>query len=225
MIEKTPDTAMWPVYSPSNGLVAVGFEHRQIKLWDTSSYKLSITLNQGNLSDYKFSPDGTIFVSSGSRTIDFWDIATQKISRQITAGGSISNISFSPNGNLIAAATNNGVFVYNTATGLSANRFTEIKNAEKVIFNPQGNMIGALGYDPNNKISIFVWNIDGNTLVYKIPSDINQYQGTFLFSPDGSVIVTNALGEYLQFWNATSGNLIKTIDWFRHQTPSIKNLL
>lgn len=214
-IEMQPYTSLHPLFCPVDNCIAVGNENQKIKFWDTSSHKLLFTLTQPGLSDYEFSPNGAFFASSGNNALTFWDLKTQQPSRKLYAGGQISDISFSPDSNLMAWAADDGVLVLNTDGGQLANEFKDIKDVKKVVFSPRGDIIGALGYDSDKQLSIFVWNINNNNLLYKIPSENFNDEGKFLFSPDGSLLVTHALSEHVQFWDAYSGELIKTLDGFK----------
>lgn len=221
VIEVQPYTSLHPLFCPEDNCLAVGNENQQIKFWDKSSYKLLFTLVQPSLSDYEFSPNGAFFASSGDNQIIFWNLKAQEPILTIYTGKPISNIggpiydiSFSPSSKLIAWAGREGVVILETDGGQLANEFKDIKEAKKVVFSPRENIIGALGYDSDNKLSIFVWDITNNNLLYKIPSENSNDESKFLFSPDGSLLVTHALSEHVQFWDANSGELFKTLDWF-----------
>ena len=214
-----------------------------VRFWDPNSKKILFDIEHPSLSDFEFSPDGKIFASSGGKTIYFWDLDTQKTLRQFDSAKDIYDIAFSPNGALIAAAADNGVYVWDTNSGKLINEFNEISHTMQVAFSPQGNILASIGYDKEFHKVLFVWDLSSNKLLYKITGDIDinaNYWGKvaadhagLLFSPGGSLIVTSGLkreglpdhhllfigdtleqlSEYVQFWDASSGQLIKTLDY------------
>jgi len=226
-----------PLFSPSGDLLAIGIplEYARnngtyIRFWDANSKKILFDIQLSYLSDYEFSPDGKIFASAGKKTIYFWDLYTQTSSKQFDSPKDVYDIAFSPDGALIAAASANGVYVWNTNSGELISEFNDLKELQspdsstrQVAFSPQGNMLAAIGYDKDSHKILFVWDLSNNNLLYKIvgDEDNNAFRGSgragLLFSPGGSFIVTSGLkrlnGEYIQFWDASSGQLVKTLDY------------
>ena len=234
-----------PLLSPSGDLLAIGIPYNQpfpsfamngatyIRFWDVNSKKNLFDIKQLFLSDYEFSPDGNIFASAGEKTIYFWDLYTQKPSKQLDCPTNIYDIAFSPDGALIAAAAFNGVYIWDTNSGKLISEFNEheIRAATQVAFSPQGNILAAIGYDKDLHKLLFAMDLSNNKLLYKITgdkdnnafitnSDIRNFadKAGLLFSPGGSFIVTSGLKrqrsyEYVQFWDTSSGQLIKTLEY------------
>lgn len=199
--------------------------------------------HSSSLTDYKFSPDGKIFASAGGKTIYFWDINTQKTLKRFDCPTNIYGIAFSPDGTWIAAAADNGVYVWDTDSGNLISEFKEINRTMQVAFSPQGNILASTGYDKELHKVLFVWDISNNKILYKITGDkdnnVNHWRKVaadhagLLFSLGGSLIVTSGLkreglpdnhllfigdpleqlSEYIQFWDASSGQLIKTLEY------------
>jgi len=208
-----------------------------IRFWDANSKKILFDVKHSYLSDYEFSPNGKIFASAGEKVIYFWDLDTQKTLKQLDCPVKISDISFSPDSALIAAAAANGVYVWDTTSGKLISEFHELKDifpkatgissTRQVVFSPQGNILAAIGYDKDLHEILFAWDLSNNQLLYKIVGDKNPMgdwwnlpgRAGLLFSPDGSFIVTSGLkrqdsySEYIQFWDTSSGQLIRTLDY------------
>jgi len=214
-----------------------------IRFWDPKSKKILFDIEHPSLSDIGFSPNGKIFASSGGKTIYFWDLDAQKTFMQLDASKDIYDIAFSPDSALIAAAADNGVYVWDTNSGKLIGEFNEISHTMQVAFSPQGSILASIGYDKEFRKVLFVWDFSNNELLYKITGDIDinaDYWGKdaadhagLLFSPDGSLIVTSGLkreglpdhhllfpgdpleqlSEYIQFWDTSSGQLIKTLEY------------
>jgi WD40 repeat protein len=192
------------------------------------------------LRDYEFSPDGKIFASAAEKTISFWDLHTQKPLKQFKCYKEAYDIAFSPDGALIAAAEANGIQVWDTNSGELAHEFNKVKFKEffqdikgtsdfrQVVFSSQGNLLASIGYDDDGHKILFVWDLTNDKPLYKIIGDkddnVNRWNGYLaashtglLFSPGGSLIVTSGLkssnGDFVQFWDASSGQLIKTLDY------------
>ena len=231
-----------PLFSPSGDLLAIGIpleyernDPTYIRFWNAISKKILFDIKLSYLSDYEFSPDGKIFASAGKKTIYFWDLYTQTPSKQFDSPKNVYDIAFSSDGTMIAAAAANGVYVWNTNSGELISEFNDLKELQppnnhtsatrQVAFSPQGNMLASIGYDKEFHKILFVWDLSNNNLLYKIVGDkdnnaLNRNlsgRAGLLFSPGGSFIVTSGLkrlnGEYVQFWDASSGQLIKTLDY------------
>ena len=205
-----------------------------IRFWDSNSRKFLFDITHAGLNDYKFSPDGKIFASAGEKTIYFWDLKTQKNFRQFDSPKNIASIAFSPDGALIAAAAADGVYIWDTNSGKLISEFNNLKDMpqkfeayaiRQVVFSPQGNILAAIGYDKDGHKTLLVWDLSKNELMYRITGDQDSNAGSnnagragLLFSPGGSFIITSGLkragyGEYVQFWDTTSGQLIKTLGY------------
>ena len=209
VIEKVPNSAMPSKFCPSSKCIAIGNKNNnQVKIWSTITHELTSTLSQPGLSDYEFNPDGTIFATSGNKSIKFWDLNDQQTLLELKSIGEITDISFSADGKFIAGGTENGVYVWETNSGQQVNQFEEIKNVKQVTFNSQDGILGALGND-GKKLSLFILDTINNEIMQTITSDFPRGDSIFQFSPDGSVAVVYGFDEYLQIWNINNGKLIK----------------
>ena len=214
VIEKVSYSAMPPKFCPSSKCIAVGNNDNQVKIWSTNTHELTSTLSHPGLSDYEFNPDGTIFATSGNKSIKLWDLNDQQTLLELKSTGEITDISFSADGKFIAGGTDNGVYVWETNSGQLVNQFEEIKNVNQVTFNSQDGVLGAIGYD-GEKTSLFLLDITNNEIMQTMTSDSPRGDSIFKFSPDGSIAVVYGFDEHLQIWNLNNGKLIKTIDWFQ----------
>lgn len=226
-----------PLFSPSGDLLLLErtkpWSDPLIGFWDAHSKEFLFEISIPGLSDYKFSPNGKMFASAGENTIDFWDLNSQQVLMQIKCPAQIANIAFSPDGNSIAATATNGVYVWDTNSGKLIHEFNDLKGLpqksqtsepiRQAAFSPQGNILAAIGYDKEAHKTLFVWDLDKNELMYRITGDSDPNAGYagyvgLLFSPGGSFVVTTGLKrldnvEFIQFWDTSSGQLIKTLDY------------
>jgi WD40 repeat protein len=233
-----------PLFSPSGDLLAIGvfsWPNDYIRFWDANSKQLLFDIKHSDIRDYEFSPNGKIFASAEKKTIYFWDLRTQKPSKQFNCYKEVHDIAFSPDGALIAAAEANGIQIWDTNSGELVYEFNKVKFKEffqdikgtsairQVVFSPQGNILASIGYDDDGHKILFAWDIANDKPLYKIIGDIDDnahrqylhfaYAGHtgLLFSPGGSFIVTSGLkrsnGEHVQFWDTSSGQLIKTLEY------------
>lgn len=227
-----------PLLSPTGDLLVLRgrkpWSDPLIGFWDAHSKEFIFEIPISGLIDYKFSPDGKIFASAGEKpTIDFWDLGSRKVVRQIKCPANIAAFAFSPDGVSIAAAAANGVYIWDTNSGELVSEFNDLKDLphksktkyplRQVVFNPQGNILAAIGYDKDAHKTLFVWDLARNELMYRITGDEDPSAGSaghvgLLFSPGGSFIVTSGLKrldntEFIQFWDTSSGQLIKTLDY------------
>lgn len=77
---------------------------RRIKIWDTSSGKLLVTLpgHRKGVFSLAFSPDGQWLASGGGDQVKLWDLAKGRETRAWTTRRSLIPVAFSPNGSWLA---------------------------------------------------------------------------------------------------------------------------
>ena len=136
--------------SPDGQRLAVRQDGGNIEMWDwRGAHHLGTLTNQGWPQAMAFSPDGTLLASAnrdrrGSAVVSFWDVATQRIGRDLPQpSGGVTSLAFSPDGRLMAAFHVNplcslwdlpaGRLITNYAVGQSVNADMRIP-----VFTPDG---------------------------------------------------------------------------------------
>ncbi|KAF3184514.1 hypothetical protein TWF788_005218 [Orbilia oligospora] len=135
-------------YSSDGKLIASGSEN--IKVWDTISGELQITLCDSSNTDLyvravAFSLDGDKIASASDYgNIQIWDTKTGTSETTIKAHSRIATVSFSPNGKYIVSGSYDGyVKVWDSTTGEFQKQFYPVHPVTTVAFSPSGKHIAA----------------------------------------------------------------------------------
>ena len=175
------------------------------RLWDATTGKLL-----ANLNELPTSVNSTIFSSDRKKIISIandnvakvWDASNGKL--LVTLKGYVKNIEyavFSPDGNKIAIANNydHVVKIWNASNGLLLAALKGYKpSIESLVFSPDNKKLLIASADDTIKL----WNATNYTLLL----NINEWQSSAVFSPNGKNILT--VGETAKIWDATNGALL-----------------
>jgi WD40 repeat protein len=136
-------------WSPDGRTIAVGYEARDIGLWDVATGKLKARLSghKGWVLALKFTPDGQTLVSAaGDKSVRFWDLQTNRQKSALTAHSSfVRDLQISPDGKLLASASGDGrVNIWQIAT-LRPIKYLSVRGkiATSVAWSPDGSAIVA----------------------------------------------------------------------------------
>ncbi|KAF3279114.1 hypothetical protein TWF970_004223 [Orbilia oligospora] len=199
-------------YSSDGKLIASGSEN--IKVWDTVSGELQITLCDSSNTDLyiravAFSPDGDKIASASDYgNLQIWDTKAGTSETTIKAHSRISTVSFSPNGKYIVSGSYDGhVKVWNSTTGEFQRQFDTVYPVTTVAFSPSGKHIAAgdcygefhvwdtpafsgIGKMFNVHLSGVVGFVDSFT-VKEVRSLYGYLINYVIFSHDGEYLITN----------------------------------
>jgi len=194
-------------FSPDGKTLAVstpaGPKHWAIALYSMPAEQRTGLLAVNGIAALAFSPDGkTLAVASANSPgdpVEFWNVATQRMTGQVTTGftSSITSIAFSPDGTLLAASTKNSptVQVWSTAlltrvASFSASQHSALPALEGVnqqAFSPDGRLLAVVGTDG----SVRVYSVPGFSLLdyFFVPDLLSS----LTFSPNGRELAFGSL--------------------------------
>lgn len=172
-------------------------------------------------------PGGQVIALGTQSVIQFWNVASGKMIRSRQAADTVESLAFSPNGKVLASGLYDGmVNITDVATDKVLLTFKVGKDESStagvtegvrfVVFSPDGKTIAS--GSQNGMIN--VWNVATGKLIWKLlhrPIDdtvdhLGDYPlSTAAYSPDSKTLVLGWLGKSLRFYNAASGQLIKTL--------------
>ena len=161
-------------------------------------------------SAFKFSPDGKILASRGSREIRVWDMRTGIELSHINIGNPFPRqLMFSPDSALLAVYGIHGIpLVWDIERGHQFLTFTTEK-ASSLAFSPDGAAL-ALGH----KDSITLWNVTKTSMQAHsvIPDNHRGFSDILIFSPDGKILLDSKWSEsQIQLWGVDTGRSLGTL--------------
>lgn len=196
------ETAMTPVLSPDQSVVAIGDAistgnegdgFSRVRVYDVESSKLIHDLDAGaqgwSSVHPRFSPDGKLLaVSSRNYQMRLFDVENGKLLREFPKRRS-HDIAFSPDGKTIAAAYVDGTLaIWDVTSGrLLRSTKTDCEELYHVSWNQQGDLLVTGGAGGN----ITLWNPKSlDAVKHLMPS---QWTGSASFTHDGSrLLVTSS---------------------------------
>lgn len=198
-------------FNPSGQMLASGADDGSIRLWDVSNLQEINTLTEHGhvINDLKFNSMGTKFASASSNGhIVLWDAHTYErlaVYKQEYSGG-IYSISFSMDDELLASVDQSGtVSIWDNSDN---QLWVSIDNLPAKInclaFHPFEPLL-ALAGDDNQ---IYMYDIYQKKIVQELEYGHITPVTAVTFSPDGSILVSGAGDEVINFWNYESGKVL-----------------
>jgi WD40 repeat protein len=212
--------------SPDGTRVLSGSEDKTIRLWEIATGRLIRTIyahldaTGGQVSSVAFSPDGKRLLSGsgGEGAAKLWDAETGRLVRMFHhAKGSwragVTSAVFSPDGTRIATggAGDKMVNVWSTQTGQLLQAFGEAPSAfiyrVKLAFSPDGARILV-----SDNTSLKVYDAAQGTPIHALGTHgLGEHGMAFVgFSPDGTLALASGRESGLEFWNAETGQLVRS---------------
>ena len=218
-------------FSPDGVTLAGWTWERTVRLWDTETGELKGTLTTDEQKDTPtvyfpramyvrprannsvvFSPDGTTLAStSGTRTVQLWDVGTGEPKWTLTEHPDGANsVVFSPDGVTLASRRYDTLLLWDTVTGEQKTTLTgHTDRVWSVTFSPDGRTL-ASGSEDN---TVRLWEAETGELK-AIFTMAERQEGTFglpmaritvAISPDGVTLASGSVDGTVQLWDTETG--------------------
>ncbi len=220
-------------FSPDGKFLAVGNDQinapGSITLWDLRAGKPLRTLkgHAGNLSSFSFSPDGSTLASIGveqRHTFAFtlWDISTGSARRTLKGQfpTDLSVVRYAGNlrvvfgsSDYLAACTGRGIEVLNVHT----NEFLPAFEGRLPVFSPDETIIASIRDDK----SIELRHVPQLAQPFLRFPEHTERINAMAFSPDGQMIASGGEDNTVQFWDVSTGTLLRTLKGHTDRIASV----
>ena len=200
-----------------------------IKLWDTTTGKLSHTLNGHTrwVKSIAFSADSKTLVSGDEyETIRLWDTATGRLKSTLNwrRGSATYALAFSPNGRFLASGHHNGVKLWDNAAGRKQQPNYAIGNYQHILtLHRHKDYVYKLAFSPDEKTlltaskdgTIQAWDTVTGNHRFTCTGYIDGIEG-LMFSQDGKTLISlnepfNPSGKLQQQrWDLNTGDQLST---------------
>ncbi|OCQ99801.1 hypothetical protein BCD64_01570 [Nostoc sp. MBR 210] len=199
------------VFSPDNKTLAVASIDHVVKIWDlkqlnVKSFKpFKLPSNTQDKSEdisiaidlLTFSPDGQTLAYGDNKTVQLWDLNTQKLQTNLNGHqADISSVAFSPDGgNLASAGADNTIILWN----LDGKLLNTLKGHEAAInrltLSPNAQILASASDDNTIKL----WDLNGK-LLHTLKG--HKYAVTNIaFSPDNQTLASTSNDNTISLWN------------------------
>jgi WD40 repeat protein len=232
--------------SPDGRMLAVGLgygpDYGALRLCDLSSGREFGTLNKGKdtVSELVFSNDGSLLATgNGGKSVGIWDVATQRLPREVTFAANVGKIAFSSDGKLLACGTWDGTCrLWDLAQGKEVRQLRNEpagKYSLYAIFAPNGGPMAVWGYE-DASIRLFDANGVKEIRRFKQEGTARTESGSAWgwlysihasFSPNGKIlaICRNAdrtrQGDRIDLWDVGSGKKLHSLVSAGFHGPSL----
>jgi WD40 repeat protein len=166
----------------------------------------------------EFSPDGKYIVTAHrNRTARLWDAATGALIADLASpSGSVLGVRFSHDSRFVATTVfEDGIVrIWESASGKLRQTIGSKKDRQYfAVWNPRNNSF----ITKTRKWAVNIWSAETSSLVAtlddKAVGEKFDFNLTFLYSPDGKILLTQASSRKLfaHLWDAQNGALIKSL--------------
>jgi WD40 repeat protein len=223
-------------FSRDSTSVLSGSDDPTIKLWDVTTGRQLRAFNghSKRVNAVAVSPDGTQVLSgSDDNTTMLWNVATGQLLRTFQADSPVIAVAFSPDGNRVFAASAGYTSGFNSSVDGKQNIWDAASgqvlrsawlglSPDSAAFSRDGNQIVVAGikamcvqpicnpgYDNPIRMT-WIKLLDAAT-----GEELRSFSGvasSVAFSPDGARIVTGGEDKMIKLWDATNGQLVRTLE-------------
>jgi WD40 repeat protein len=199
--------------APGGKLLAVPGSDNAVHLWDAQAGQELRRCQGGHLIrpwKVAFSPDGKIMASTGFNDplVCLWDVASGKLLHDpLGHRAGVTSVAMAPDGRLAASAGRDGlVLVWDMKTYQLVRRFDAgaAKPLACVAFAPDGRSLAASTAAPGRGERIWVWDMAAKGPPRRL-ANVRTGINALAYAPDGKTLATGGNGDFVVFWNLTTG--------------------
>jgi len=198
-------------FSPNGKLIATGGADNQIRIWDAASGDClrTIAAHYRDVIALAWLDDGKRLVSGGAGTwVRIWDAETGKRERSLSGHTSHVWLDASPQHARIVTADGNGwIGTWDAKTGERKLRiFGRAPRIEAVAISRDGGRF----VTADNRDHVRVWSV-ANGACLTTCTGVPSSRGV-VFSPDGTWVASCTYYHSIEFWNAATGQLLRSLE-------------
>ncbi len=193
-------------YSPDGKNCAVGLENGTIRIYSTSDWEKTYTLegHTDSVSSVVYSPSGTQ-IASGSYddTVRLWDAQSGAAGHTLEGHTStVYSVVYSPSGTQIASGSlDNTVRLWDAQSGAAGHTLEgHTGYVSSVVYSPSGSQIASGSYDN----TVRLWDVHSGAARHTLEGHTDRVNSV-VYSPSGSQIASGSYDNTVRLWDAHSG--------------------
>ena len=196
-------------WSPDGGHILTGSDDGTARVWDTSTWENTLTLEHGDcwFNAVVWSPSGTQILTSSDTYVYVWDTTTWTKTHTLEHSDLVQSVVWSPDGTqILTGAYDNTARIWDAKTGtLLSPTITHNEAVSSVGWSPDGTRILTGAYDNTARI----WDAKTGTLLS--PTITHNGAVTSVgWSPDGTHILTASADYTTHFWETNTWKNVHT---------------
>jgi WD40 repeat protein len=209
------------VFVGESKVLATGSEDGTVKLWDTTTGKVTATLKSGSVQSLASTTDGKRLASAGHNgTVKVWDVETHAELLTIKGQkGDAAGLAFTPDGKLLAVG--GGGFNKDTEKAWGELRVWDATAGKELLsVSWAENRVTNIAFAPDGKTlaacssngAVALWDVATGKKLGDLGTNPNGATG-LAYSPDGKLV---ACGNFyreltIKLWDAATGKEVRTV--------------
>jgi WD40 repeat protein len=211
-------------FSPDSNRLASGSTDGVIRIWDTHSGQLRLTLSghTREVNSLAWNSGGSRLASTGwnDMSLRIWDTTTGQATKIIQDVGAEA-VAWSPDDTRLATSGGgSGIRIWNPVTGEVILSFPAGSGRESVDWHPDGTHIASTsGYENDAPV---ISDASSGQLLQTLGSGVNMRRlFAIAWSPDGNYLASGGNDEKVRIWDVATGKLILA---YRKHTSTVYDL-
>lgn len=185
-----------------------GIPDHHLTVWDLATGQPLLRAEEAHRNAFDFSPDGTALAVGAKAELQFWDLASKKITGRLPLSAEPHTVRWSPDGRAVAVShPDGGVDLVDRVSGQITASFQICGSSLGIAWHPAGRWLAI----PSRDGMVFVWDTEHGPSSQRAWQAHNVEANQVAWHPNGRLLVSESADGEIALWDARLGE--KLVDY------------